>query len=246
VDEGYAQHYRELYQEHWWWRAREKVVLETISRYRPPDGWGSILDVGCGDGLFFDRLSELGEVEGVEPAAAALSPTSKHRDRIHVGPFDESFQPGKRYSLILMLDVLEHLDDPVHPLRHALSLLEPEGVFLATVPAFNLLWTNHDDLNHHFRRYTKAAFRELARRAELRIDQATYFSYWTCPAKLVSRVMEKVLRLQPAVPRLPPRWINDQLYALSRIEHSTLGMLPMPFGSSLMVVGGTSPAGKGT
>ena len=57
--------------------------------------------------------------------------------------------------------------------------------------------------------------------------------------------MEKLLGLQPAVPRLPPRWINASLYALSRAEHSTLGALPMPFGSSLVVVGGTSRVGEG-
>lgn len=70
---------------------------------------------------------------------------------------------GKDYSLILMLDVLEHLEDPVGALQHAVDLLTPEGTLLITVPAFMALWTNHDVLNHHLTRYTKRSFSNVAR-----------------------------------------------------------------------------------
>ena len=121
--------------------------------------------------MFFDRLLEYGEVEGIEPSAELVNPAGVHRQRIHVRPFDESFQPANRYSLILMLDVLEHLDDPVGALRHAVQLLSSGGTILITVPAFNLLWTNHDVINHHRVRYTRSSFREVARQAGFRIDR---------------------------------------------------------------------------
>ena len=201
---------------------------------------GAVLDVGCGDGLFFDRLQEFGDVWGVEPAADLVSPDGPHRARITVAPFDERFQPGRRYALILMLDVLEHMPEPVRALRHALSLLEPGGTFLATVPAFNVLWTTHDDINHHYTRYTRASFGRLAREAGLRVDSARYFFHWTFPAKLATRAAELVLRPTPASPRVPPAWANESLYRLSLLEQRTLGRLPLPFGSSLMVVGGAA------
>jgi 2-polyprenyl-3-methyl-5-hydroxy-6-metoxy-1,4-benzoquinol methylase len=106
VDPKYGERYRELYQKHWWWRARTELIVDTLHRLQPAPGWKNILDVGCGDGLFFDRLSEFGEVEGVEPVTELVSPDNPYRRRIHVCPFDENFQPGKQYSLILMLDVL--------------------------------------------------------------------------------------------------------------------------------------------
>jgi len=56
MDVAYARRYRELYERHWWWRAREHVILDTLRRIEPPGGFPSILDIGCGDGLFFDRL----------------------------------------------------------------------------------------------------------------------------------------------------------------------------------------------
>jgi 2-polyprenyl-3-methyl-5-hydroxy-6-metoxy-1,4-benzoquinol methylase len=243
MDSDYGARYRDLFQRHWWWRARERVILDALRRHRPASGWGNVLDVGCGDGLFFDQLAQLPGVrlvEGVEPAEALVSADGPHRARIHVAPFDASFDPGRRYSLIVMLDVLEHLPDPAASLRHALSLLEPGGVFLATVPAFMSLWTRHDDLNHHFTRYDMASFRALAADAGLRVDEARYFFSWTAAAKVVTRIKEALIPGEPASPSVPPAPLNRALYGLSRLEERLLGRVPLPFGSSLLVVGGAT------
>ena len=146
--DDYLKLYRELYQQHWWWRAREKFILKTLAALQPPGGWTRILDVGCGDGLFFDQLMPFGEVEGVEASAASVSEHGPYRSRIHICSFDENFQPGKQFTLILMLDVLEHLADPAAALRRALALLAPGGMVLATVPAFN---TSVDKSRRHQR-----------------------------------------------------------------------------------------------
>jgi SAM-dependent methyltransferase len=236
VDPEYAERYRELYEKHWWWRAREELIVETLSRLEPPGGWQRILDVGCGDGLFFDRLLKFGEVEGVEPAAEVVSADGPHRSRIHIGPFDESFRPGRRYRLVLMLDVLEHLAEPAPALRRALELLEPGGTLLATVPAFNLLWTSHDALNHHMRRYTKLSFRELAECAGFQVDREQYLYQWLFPVKLAVRTAERLFHSKPAVPRTPPPWLNSSLYSVSRLEQKALSAVSPPFGSSLMVI----------
>jgi SAM-dependent methyltransferase len=241
MDNEYGARYRDLFERHWWWRARERVILDALERHRPPNGWGAVLDVGCGDGLFFDTLAALDGVtlvEGVEPAAALVSADGAHRERIHVVPFDTSFQPGRRYSLVLMLDVVEHLPDPLAALRHAVSLLEPGGVFLATVPAFMSLWTRHDELNHHFTRYTARRFAELADAAGLRVDASRYFFHWTAAAKLGTRLAEVLHRAEPAPPRIPPEPINRALYYVSRLEERVLGRMGVPVGSSLLVVGG--------
>jgi len=235
MESEYRQHYQELFEKHWWWRARTEFIVETLERLRPPGGWPTILDVGCGEGLFFDRLSTFGDVEGVE-VEEALQPDTTWRDRIHTQPFDDSFQPGKRYSLILMLDVLEHLVEPDVAVRTAGRLLGEDGIFLATVPAFQALWTNHDVLNHHLRRYTKATLRSLIASSGLQVRELEYFFHWTFPTKMLVRLYERVFRSRPEVPQVPPAWMNQSLYALSRIEQRTARWLPLPFGSSLMVV----------
>lgn len=242
MDPEYARRYRELYERHWWWRAREQFVLEMVRRYRK-GGRRPILDVGCGDGLLFDRLAEFGDVWGVESDASLVSPDNPHRDRIHVGPFDASFQPARRFGLVLMLDVIEHLPDPAGALRHAAALLEPDGILLATVPAFRFLWTTHDVLNHHFTRYTGRRFTALARSAGLDVVRARYFFHWVFPAKLGARLLEAVVRPRPAPPRVPPSWINELLYLLSRLEQRLVTPLGPPFGSSLLAVARVSRRG---
>jgi len=241
VDTEYGARYRELFERHWWWRARERVILDALDAHRPAAGCHTVLDIGCGDGLFFDRLLAIDGVklvEGIEPAEALVSPHGPHRARITVAPFDDSFTPGHKYSAILMLDMLEHLPDPTGAVRHALSLLEPGGVFLATVPAFMALWTRHDELNHHYTRYTSDTFRALAAAAGLRVDEARYFFRWTALAKLATRLTEAAMPGAPAAPTVPPAPVNRALFALSRLEEKLLGSVPVPFGSSLLVVGG--------
>jgi 2-polyprenyl-3-methyl-5-hydroxy-6-metoxy-1,4-benzoquinol methylase len=237
MDPKYGERYRDLFEKHWWWRARSRLILDVLRRLQPAQGWKTILDVGCGDGLFFPELSHFGEVGGVEPFEELVSCNNPDRSRIYIGPFDETFRPGKRYGLILMLDVLEHIEDAIGALRHAIDLLEPDGRLVITVPAFMALWTNHDVINHHFVRYTKSSFHQLARQAGFRIREERYLYHWTCPVKLGIGLAERLFRLQ-AKPAEVPAWaINEFLFYVSRLEHRVLTPLSLPFGSSLMLVG---------
>lgn len=237
MDPEFSQRYRELYESHWWFRAREELIIKFLRRKQPPGGWKTILDVGCGDGLFFRELAQFGDVEGIELAAGVVSPDNPFRERIHIGPFDETFQPGKKYSLILMLDVLEHLADPVGALRSALSLLQPNGSLLITVPAFRALWTSHDELNYHFTRYTKASFREIAEKAGLKTMESRYLFNWLFLVKLAVRGKERMFGSTPSIPGIPTASLNHLLFWFSRMEDELLGRFPVPLGSSLLIFG---------
>jgi SAM-dependent methyltransferase len=236
VDTAYVERYPLLYRRHWWWRARESLLLELLRELDLPGSPPTILDVGCGDGLFFDRLAELGDVWGVEPETRAVSADGPWASRIHHASFDAGFDPGRRFSLILMLDVLEHMQDAAAALRHAADLLLPGGVIVVTVPAFQSLWTSHDLLNHHFTRYDAGSFRALAARAGVQIHSMRYFFHWLFPLKLIARGVEKVTRRAPQSPGLPPRWLNQALIGFCRLEQNLTRRLPLPFGSSLLVI----------
>ena len=90
-----------------------------LRRYLPSERSSRILDVGCGAGLFFDRLSEFGSVQGVETDSTMRTGRPEIDDRIHWGTL-ESFPGDRAFDAVLMLDVLEHLADPLPPLRRAL------------------------------------------------------------------------------------------------------------------------------
>ena len=240
MEPGYAAYYRHLYEHHWWWRARERIIVSHLERLKPPGGFGPILDVGCGDGLFFDRLRAFGEPEGIEGDASLVTAAGRARGPIHVGPFDESFRPGRRYALILLLDALEHFPDDRACLRRSVELLAPGGAVVITVPAFRSLWTAHDDVNRHVTRYTKATLGRLAADAGLRIDRAEYLFQWTALVKLAVRAKEAVWRPEPALPPVPGRVVNGALRTAAVLEHALLHRLPVPFGSSLLAIGGSA------
>ena len=237
MDSQYAEAYADLHRRHWWFRSREEYLFSLLNRISIPQQ-ANILEIGCGGGWLFDRLTKLGNVEGVEIDGSLIPADGPYADEIYHGPFDREFQPGKQYSLILMLDVLEHIEDPLPALSYALELLAPGGTLLITVPAFLQLWTTHDVLNHHYTRYTQQSFRSLAANVGMRIRRCKYFFHWLFPLKLATRVKECIMTSQPCPPKLPRSPINWKFYNLSRLEQLVFDRACIPFGSSLLVVGG--------
>jgi SAM-dependent methyltransferase len=234
VDPSYAQRYRDLATRHWWWRARNDSVREVASRLLRGRQDAAILDIGCGDGVLFPFFSQFGDVEGIEPDAGVVSEESPWRSRIQIRPFDEAFSPGRRFDLIVMLDVLEHLEEPGRALGLVRDLLQDDGRLLVTVPAFQLLWTHHDELNRHFRRYTKHALSSVAQNAGLQVLESWYAFQWLFFAKLVERVRERLTGPSPPE-EVPGDGLNDALYRVCRAERRLTGRI-MPFGSSLLAV----------
>ena len=83
MEKEYREKYAELSRKHWWWRARERALLHTIKQLVGARKNLRILDIGCGDALFFDALSRFGKVEGIENDASLISANNPHRADIH-------------------------------------------------------------------------------------------------------------------------------------------------------------------
>ena len=194
------------------------------------------MDVGCGDGLFFPALSQFGNVTGVESDAEIVDPGGEFAEKIHVGLFDDSYQPHKQFQWITMLDVIEHIPDVTDALQLAGDLLADDGKVLITVPAFNLLWTKHDDFNHHQTRYNKRLLRQQTAQAGLKIVNMHYFYHWTFVAKLFVRLKEATVTAPPASAQVPATWVNKTCQTLCQFEQRCITPLRLPFGSSLFAI----------
>lgn len=237
MERGFAARYEALYRHHWWWRAREAILRRELREVVAEIGGpvGEILDIGCGNGLFFSVLEQYGAVRGVEGDAAMVDRTGPRAERIFVGDFDEGYDPRTTFGLITMLDVLEHLPEPVGALHRVRELLRPDGRVLLTVPALHALWTAHDDLNQHRARYHRAMLRREAEAAGLMVLRARYLFRWTVPAKLVNRGLESLRPRPPAPPRVPSVPVGRALEWVSRAEDRLIGAR-IPVGSSLLAV----------
>lgn len=241
MDAQYTAAYPELYQRHWWWRVREQILLDKIARLLARVEDARILDVGCGAGLFFDALARFGHVEGIESDAAAAQRNETSRGRIAIGELDDSYAPTAPFDLILMLDVLEHVPRADALVERAAGILKSSGRILITVPSFDWLWTAHDDMNHHLRRYTSRGLRQMIGDAGLvPIDTHYMFQSLVVP-KLIVRAKERLTAGRPTVPKIPSPAVNRALRAWYRAEYSLLRWAPL--GSSLMAVAAPRSAG---
>ena len=238
MDERYAAAYGAIARSHWWWQAREFAIVRELRRVRRGKPRGRILDVGCGDGILFPALAPFGDVEGIEADGTTLDPSGPWRHQIHVAPFDQSAPLNPPYDLVLMLDVIEHLDAPVAALRQALALLRPDGAVLVTVPALPSLWTAHDDLNHHRRRYTRRTLAQEFAAAGLELGSMRFLFHALVLGKLAVRWRERWRGLGAALPRVPAPALNRLAAGISKAEMALLApasrILP---GTSLLAVG---------
>lgn len=259
---GYAQQYEDLWKRHWWWRARERFVTRwlerTAAREQGQKGGESarrpvrrILDVGCGNGLFFDTLGRFGRVRGIEPDASLVSADGPYREKIDIRGFDSTYLPaaGEAPDWILMLDVLEHLADDAAAVRHVREILSPGGMFLVTVPALGWLWSAHDDANLHFRRYNKQTLRQVLETIGFEIQVLHYFFGWTVGPMVLRRMLSPgrgpLPERAPGKPgggetdyrvAVPAGPINSGLRGLCATEQAVFGRCGLPIGSSLLAI----------
>jgi 2-polyprenyl-3-methyl-5-hydroxy-6-metoxy-1,4-benzoquinol methylase len=236
VQAVYAQRYRTLWERHWWWRSRESLLLATIKALSGSTPIRQILDIGCGDGLFFDALSRFGEVDGLEPDTALLR-HDRWRSRITVGSLGPGFRTDRSYDLALMLDVLEHIEDDRSALDSARAAIRPGGALVVTVPALPWLWSRHDEANAHFRRYRPRGLREVLTVAGFTVESIRYYFAWTVAPMLLRRWLAPSGRGTSDYDVLiPPAPLNQLLTAYTRAEHAIGRHLPWPVGSSLLAI----------
>lgn len=171
---------------HWWYRGRRRVLCATLDRLELP-ARARLLDAGCGSGRTLDELARYGAVAGVDlsPQAVACARDRGHAD-VAVGRVETLDFPDAAFDVVTCLDVIEHTPDDQRTLRELRRVARPGGLLLLTVPAHPTLWSTHDEVNLHYRRYTRRGLRAAAAIAGLSVVSDTYFnSLLLAPAAVV-------------------------------------------------------------
>lgn len=237
--------YDELYrveQEHWWFRARREIVWSLVERY--VEGASTrrlrVCELGCGTGGNLMAVADRHDVVGVECSPHALEYARQRLgDRVIEGSLpDRVGLPRETYDVVLLTDVLEHVENDSAAAQTALRLLRPGGVVVATVPAYQWLYSPRDAAHHHFRRYGKERFRALWNRSDCRTVLVSHYNTLLFAPAAAARLATK---LQPAGTSIgdltvPSRVLNNFLARLMGSERNMLARVPMPFGLSLVAV----------
>ena len=228
----------ELDERHWWYRARRRILADLIARrIRLPQD-ARILEIGCGTGHNLQMLERFGRADGIEidPEARAVAEQRLGRP-IGDAPLPElaGVEDGA-YDLVAILDVLEHVEADREALESIARKLKPGGRILIAVPAHPWMWSAHDEVNHHKRRYTRRSLRRVIGEAGLRIEMLTWFNSLLFPLAAAARLAGRLTGNKDSDDKLPARPVNSLFEAVFGLERYAVGRLPMPPGVSLVAI----------
>src|ERR1700733_1246043 len=172
---------------HGWYRGRRKGLERVIDDLRLP-ARARILDAGCGSGRNMVELARHGTVTGIELAEASVAlARERGMGEVIAGSVLEMPFEADSFDLAASLDVIEHLEDDLAALRELRRVVAPSGSLLVTVPAYQWLWSGHDEINHHFRRYTRRSLQRAGEEAGWQQVRTTYFTPLLLPAAIMLR-----------------------------------------------------------
>ena len=236
MDPAYVATHVEEDRRHWWFRGRLAVLLATLRRELPGRPL-KLLELGCGTGNVLGALGEFGEAVGMEAHPGLLAAARAAGLDVRPGQLPGDLPvPAGWADVVLLLDVLEHLEDPAAALATARRALAPGGALVVTVPAYQWLWTGHDVALGHRRRYTARALRRLVAGAGFRVRRVTYFNTLLFPVIAVARAWKRLAGdARHDLRRLPEPWSRwlERVFALERY---LVPRVSLPFGSSLLLL----------
>ncbi|WP_314373432.1 class I SAM-dependent methyltransferase [Sphingomonas paucimobilis] len=223
---------------HWWYRARRDILADYLTRYGKLPKAARILEIGCGTGHNLPMLAAFGTVDAIEidPAARAIASERLGRP---VGDAPLPDLPGIErgaYDLIAVLDVVEHIEDDVAALAAMKACLKPDGKILIAVPAHQWMWSAHDVVNHHHRRYSKGTLVSAIEKAGLKPCKLGYFNSLLFPLAAAARIAGRITGRDDSDDSPPPAPLNKTFEAIFRLERHLVGRVPMTPGVSIVTL----------
>lgn len=225
--------------EHWWFLARRKILNTVIDRHIHLPNEAAILEAGCGTGGNLNMLATKGSVSAFEPDETARDlARSSSGMRVEPGALPDQIPfANASYDMIAMFDVLEHVEDDLASLKAlATRLKAPASRIILTVPALPFLWSNHDVMHHHFRRYTKTSLRSVINTAGLKVETIFYFNSLLLPPAIAARMVKKITRDTTPDEAMPPDLLNSILTSIMASERHFADRISLPAGLSLCAI----------
>jgi len=243
MDKNYESIYHDEEERNWWFVGRRAAVKDLIDKYHIPKD-ARIIDIGCAGGALLVELKEMGyqNVYALDYSAEAIE-LCKKRGIEHAYQMDghEPQFPENTFDLIIASDSLEHLEDDNKALKNWYKILKPGGKVFIYVPAYEFLWSEHDEVNFHYRRYTRSNLSAKVNAVGFKMLKAGYWNNLillpTMAVRLLSRLKRKrekeemksdLLHVSDPVNKVLAGWL--------KLENGLNKALHLPFGVSTYVI----------
>ena len=248
MEPAYYNEYYRNEREHWWFRARESILRDQMKRLiaegripaRP-----RILNIGAATGRSSEWLGELGDVVSLEYDGDCCRLTRERTglDIVEGTILDLPWESGS-FDVVCAFDVIEHVEDDAGGVAEMKRVCRKDGILFVTVPASPLLWSEHDEINHHFRRYRMQELKALFQGCDVLLGTG-FNSVLFAPIaihRVVRRLADRLSQsrnrpLQSDFSRSQFPMVDGLLETLFRSESLWLSRgIGLPWGVSAMII----------
>ncbi|MDD5342447.1 MAG: methyltransferase domain-containing protein [Patescibacteria group bacterium] len=228
----------ELESSYWWHQGRRRIIELLLKKHIPKSSKPvQILDLGCGTGINFEILQKFGIVKGIDSSPAALEFCKKRGfANVELADVEKLELPDNTYDLVTAFDLLEHLGNDEAVLRRIYRILKPGGLVFILAPAYQFLWSGHDEALHHKRRYLLSEMHRKLSRAGFQMKKRSYcITFLSLPMVLYRLVTSFGANRRPATSYvILPKWLNSFFISLLHLEAYLLKKFNFPFGISIL------------
>lgn len=226
---------------HFWFRGFRSFVVPFLEQLSAGRSDLRLLDCGCGTGHNLPLLRQYGHAFGFDLTPAGLAYAARRGVPIARANITQIPFRSETFDVLTSFDVLQYVDDDALAMREFARLLRPGGGIVVTAAAMEVLRGGHAAFWPEIRRYSPDRLRRIAEGAGLRVVRVSYLFGSLFPMVLAARLARRLgsgndAQKEDWEMNVPPAPLNAALTWVLQGEAAVSRYVPMPFGSSLMVV----------
>lgn len=225
---------------HWYYSGKREIVRRWIQRVNPVRADELLLDCGAGSGLFASEMAEHCKVMVLDTHAESLQMLRQRFEEAQVLTLVDDAIPLEAASVdyVTALDVLEHTPDDRAVVDGFARVLRPGGLAVVTVPAGMALWSDWDEVLHHYRRYSMPGLSALFDNDDWRIEEVNYTNVLVYPLVWLARQWRARKAADAQAKRAEHAMLPGLINRVLRWQFVSfaLSAIPMPFGVSIVLV----------
>lgn len=179
MDKEYELKYHKLEKDYWWFRARRDIIFKLLLQLKV-NYYSKIMDLGCAGGhlIYFLEKKGFRNISGIDISKEAIKKCRENslRKTFVRNCVDTKFK-DEEFDVLIASDILEHIKADSNALREWNRILKKDGILIIFVPAFGFLWSKHDDVNCHYRRYSLKKLVDDLKENKFDISKASYWNF---------------------------------------------------------------------